>query len=52
MIITFNNYRDVDDILKMYVPRSKTDDKRVWIYTKNGELTTKSAYRIHCGGNK
>ena len=37
---------DVDNIMKMYIPRHDKEDKRVWFRDKSGQLSTKSAFRI------
>lgn len=37
---------DVEDILKIYITIQSSIDKRFWIYTKNGQVTFKSSYRV------
>ena len=44
--IPFNNNMDVESILKIYIPRHNTNDRKIWPFTKTSELTTKSAYII------
>lgn len=39
-------HRDIDDIIKIYIPSSKIKDNKVWTFTKSGQLSTKSAYKI------
>lgn len=41
----FNNPTELRDICKIYIPVGSENDKRVWPFTKNGQLTRKSAYR-------
>lgn len=38
----FNNSKDVEDNIGIYLPTSKTSDKRVWPFTKDGNISTKS----------
>lgn len=42
----FNNPKNVEDILKIYILCSDVNDKRVWPFTKDENLFTKSAYKI------
>ena len=42
----FYNSTDVESILKIYIPRTSRDDKKVWPYSKGGELSMKTAYKI------
>ena len=32
--------------MKIYIPRTSRDDKKVWPYSKGDELSTKTAYKI------
>ena len=41
----FTDQYDVEDICKIYIPVGTDDDKKVWPFTKHGQLTTKSAYK-------
>lgn len=36
----------LEDILKIYIPCSDVNDKRVWPFTKDGSLSTTLAYKI------
>lgn len=42
----FNITKDVEDILKIYIPIQSSIDKRFWTYTKNGQVIIKSSYRV------
>lgn len=42
----FNNSKDVEDILKIYISGLEMKDKRVWHFSKDKNLSTKSAYEI------
>ena len=35
----------VEDITKTYLPNTKLNDKRIWPFTKDGNISTKSAYK-------
>ena len=48
----FSDPRDVVAILKIYIPHNRNQDIIIWAHTKHGNLTTKSAYKIICEGNK
>ena len=41
----FKNPIVIEDICKMYIPKFTSKDEKVWPFSKNGNLTTKSAYR-------
>ena len=41
----FTDQYDVEDICKIYITAGTDDNKKVWPFSKNGQLTTKSAYR-------
>lgn len=43
---TFSNFRDVESILKIYMSNNYSVDNRVWPFTRNGDLSTKSAFKI------
>ena len=42
----FNNPIDIEDIFKIYIPKSIGKDEKVWPFSKSGHRTTKSAYRV------
>ena len=44
----FNNPINVEAIVKIYISKSFTKDERIWPLSKNGQLITKSAYRLIC----
>ena len=48
----FNNLINVENIGKSYIPKFLGKDERVWHYSKNGKLATKSAYRLIFDGNE
>lgn len=56
LVLLFNNSRDVDDILKytfffkkyifkVYIPEMSEKDEKFWPFTRNGQFSTKSAYK-------
>lgn len=42
----FNITKDVEDMLKMYIPIQSIIEKRFLTNTKNGQVTFKSSYRV------
>lgn len=45
----FNNLNDVEDILKIYIPFSDMNDKRVWPFTKDENLSNQPIIGIMIG---
>lgn len=45
--LLFSDSWDINDILNIYIPHNKIEDKKVWTFTKNknGQLSTKSTKR-------
>lgn len=43
---TFDDPRDVEDIKRAFISKSFKEDRGIWIYSKDGNLTTKSAYNF------
>eukprot|EP00268_Persea_americana_P066256 TRINITY_DN8973_c0_g1_i2.p1 TRINITY_DN8973_c0_g1~~TRINITY_DN8973_c0_g1_i2.p1 ORF type:complete len:174 (+),score=14.40 TRINITY_DN8973_c0_g1_i2:967-1488(+) len=48
----FDNPIDIENIGKIYLSRSLANDEKVWPLSKNGLLTTKSAYRLISSRNQ
>lgn len=42
----FSDSRDVEDILKIYIPRTEKKDEKIWQFTKEDQISTRSAYKI------
>ena len=42
----FDNPIDIENIGKIYLSRSLSNDEKVWPLSKNSRLTTKFAYRL------
>lgn len=42
----FNDPQDVDDILKIYIPNNKSEDKKNWPFSRSGQVTIKSTHRV------
>lgn len=41
----FDNPMDVEDRCKIYIPRNPQENKRIWPFCENDQLTTKSSYK-------
>lgn len=42
----FNDPMNINDILEIYIPHNKTEDNKVWSFTKSKQLSIKTAYKI------
>lgn len=39
----FNHQRDIEDILQIYIRRTKVEDMIIWLHSKSGAISTKSS---------
>lgn len=42
----FDDFQDKEDIVKIYIPQNKREDRRIWPFPKEGQLTIKSVYKV------
>ena len=47
----FGNCKDVEDITKIYLSYSELNDEIIWPFTKDGNISTKSAYKTRPTSN-
>lgn len=44
--VLFDDPRDVEDSKRAFISKSFKEDRGIWIYSKDGNLTTKLAYNF------
>lgn len=43
---TFDDTTNLENIMKIFIPRQNNEDKRVWLFNKSRELSIKSTFGI------